>query len=296
MDLSGLTDEEKATGVMTFSVNGSPTQTVTYAERETDTYNEVPYPVFRCKVNSIQMADTITAVFTYEKAGQTVSLTKTYSVEQYLDSFFAACDENPNLYPSEMVDLVTALAVYGEYAQKYLSKYNGWTLGEDHTAMKDYFLMRHINHISYFSNMEMFLPSYEYGGDIVNTDILIHFALLLDSKTSIRVYFEPVNGYSGSLTVTVDGKPVEVQPTSVYNGGYQITIEGIKPQDLDKFFTVIATTERANKTAYISLCALSYAYAVISTDWLSPDGIDTMRVLYRYYEAAHQYINYINSL
>jgi uncharacterized repeat protein (TIGR02543 family) len=298
MDLSGLTDEEKATGVMTFSVNGSPTQTVTYAERETDTYNGDTYPVFRCKVNSIQMADTITAVFTYEKAGQTVSLTKTYSVEQYLDAFFEACDENPDLYPSQMVNLVTALAVYGQYAQKFLSEYNGWTLGVDHVEMKDYILLRRISPAGYYSNIQSHLGAHVYSGVLDNNDISIHFALLLDSKTSIRVYFEPLDGYTGGVTVTVDGNPVEVTQlhSPGYEGWYQITIEGIKPQELAKSFNVTAATENDVEDTWINLCALSYAYEAVARTRLNADGLTTMYMLYKYYEAAGNYVNYINSL
>ena len=96
------------------------------------------------------------------------------------------------------------------------------------------------------------------------------------------------------MTVTVDGKPVEVLPTSVYEGGYQITIEGIKPQELNNSFHVIATTERANETADITLRALDYAGAVVRYNFTgSYYAYDTMLALYKYYEAA---CNYVNSL
>ena len=282
MDLSALTDEEKASGVMTFNVKGSPEQTVAFADAETDTFNGVSYPVFRCRLNAVQMADTVTAVFTYQKDGKPVSISKTYSVEEYITAFDEANVTTP--FEDKYVDIVQALADYGYYSQQFLSRTRGWTIGEDHAKMNTYYseLNNHINAID---------GTMCYSAEKTdNADVDIKYALMLDSKTAICVYFIPKNGYTGNLTATVDGSSVEVtQLTSPgYEGWYQVKIEGIGPKELGQEYTVLASTDHGS--AQIRLSALSYAYAVLNDNLFSGDyGPEAMEALYRYYLASQKF-------
>ena len=282
MDLSALTDEEKASGVMTFNVKGSPEQTVAFADAETDTFNGVTYPVFRCRLNAVQMADTVTAVFTYQKDGKPVSISKTYSVEEYITAFDEANATTP--FEDKYVDIVQALADYGYYSQQFLSRTRGWTIGEDHAKMNTYYseLNNHINAID--GTMGHSAEKTD------NADVDIKYALMLDSKTAICVYFIPKNGYTGNLTATVDGSSVEVTQltASGYEGWYQVKIEGIGPKELGQKFTVLASTDHGS--AQIRLSALSYAYAVLNDNLFYGDyGPEAMEALYRYYLSSQKF-------
>ena len=282
MDLSALTDEQKASGVMTFNVKGSPEQTVAFADAETDTFNGVSYPVFRCRLNAVQMADTVTAVFTYQKDGKPVSISKTYSVEEYITAFDTANATTP--FEDKYVDIVQALADYGYYSQQFLSRTRGWTIGEDHAKMNTYYseLNNHINAID---------GTMCYSAEKTdNTDVDIKYALMLDSKTAICVYFIPQNGYTGNLTATVDGSSVEVTQltASGYEGWYQVKIEGIGPKELGQEYTVLASTDHGS--AQIKLSALSYAYAVLNDGLFSEAyGPEAMEALYRYYLSSQKF-------
>ena len=282
MDLSALTDEQKASGVMTFNVKGSPEQTVAFADAETDTFNGVTYPVFRCRLNAVQMADTVTAVFTYQKDGKPVSISKTYSVEEYITAFDEANVTTP--FEDKYVDIVHALADYGYYSQLFLSNTRGWTIGEDHAKMNTYYSDLDYHTIAIEQTMTYSAEKTE------NNDVDIKYALMLDSKTAICVYFIPKNGYSGNISVTVDGSSVEVTQltASGYEGWYQVKIEGIGPKKLGQEFTVLASTDSGS--AQIRLSALSYAYAVLKDDLFSGDyGSEAMEALYRYYLASQEF-------
>ena len=118
----------------------------------------------------------------------------------------------------------------------------------------------------------------------------IKYALMLDSKTAICVYFIPQNGYTGNLTATVDGSSVEVTQltASGYEGWYQVKIEGIGPKELGQEFTVLASTDHGS--AQIRLSALSYAYAVLNDNLFYGDyGPEAMEALYRYYLSSQKF-------
>ena len=84
----------------------------------------ITYYGFRCYVNSVQMADKITAAFHY--ADKTI--TKEYSVKEYLDSDFSG-------YSDEVQELMTAIKDYGHFSQLLLAKEHGFTIGQDHADM-----------------------------------------------------------------------------------------------------------------------------------------------------------------
>ena len=92
------------------------------------------YYGFTCYVNSIQMADDITATFHY---GDGQSITETYSVAKYIEDFAGVRSS----YDEATINVVQAMADYGYFMQKVLSAANGWQLGIDHKEMTPlYFL------------------------------------------------------------------------------------------------------------------------------------------------------------
>ena len=86
LDLSALNPDEKAASYMTFSITGRgkndlKTTRVNFADA---VKNADGYYGFTCKVNALQMADTITATFHY---GDDQTVSQTYSIAQYIESF-----------------------------------------------------------------------------------------------------------------------------------------------------------------------------------------------------------------
>ncbi|MBR6960688.1 MAG: BspA family leucine-rich repeat surface protein [Clostridiales bacterium] len=83
---------------------------------------------YYCPVTVNQMADTIRTEFFYGEDGSEVRTHET-NVEEYLAGVALKDRARP---------LAEALLRYGYYSQQYLSRVNGWTIGEDHAAMDDY--------------------------------------------------------------------------------------------------------------------------------------------------------------
>ena len=100
---------------MEFSLDN---QKVNFSQATTEGH----YYVFPCHVYGYQMADTITATFTWQEDGETKTLTDTYSVKEYLDALLSDTNINENARA-----LVKALQNYGHYVQPYLQLVNGLT-------------------------------------------------------------------------------------------------------------------------------------------------------------------------
>ena len=110
---------------MTFTMNNRENQVIPYSDIKTDTQGKY----FTCNVYAYQMADTITATFTYKKEGATKTLTDTYSVKQYLDSLAEGT------YTGGAQKLVNATRAYGHFIQPYLARVHGWTVGGKYAAL-----------------------------------------------------------------------------------------------------------------------------------------------------------------
>ena len=125
-----------------------------------------------------------------------------------------------------------------------------------------------------------------------NEDVTVRYALLLDSKTSIHVYFIPNEGYTGTVTAKIDGVDAEVtQLTSAgYEGWYEVRIDGIGPSDLGNKFTVMAYTDHG--CAQIKVSVMSYVNAVLEDNLFFKNyGPHAMAALYRYWLAAIPFSN-----
>ncbi|MDO4805332.1 MAG: transglutaminase domain-containing protein, partial [Lachnospiraceae bacterium] len=236
---------------------------------------------FTCHVNSIQMADPIKAVFHYaaNETEMTVELDD-YTVEDYIVNL-----QNAEDVSVEAVGLAQALANYGYHAQLYLSDVRGWALGGADS--------KHVpvtcNTVDGFADEEIQeIATLLAPGSLIwarSSDMKkITFSLALDSNVSIHVFFEPVEGYDGDFTATVNG--VESGAIKRTKGRYRIAIDGIDAGRLGDPYTIIATTTAGTTEMWIS--ALDYVGACLQVSQNQLEK-NALAAIYEYHKAAQAY-------
>jgi len=244
---------------------------------------------FKCRLNSISMADNIEAVLHYYDANgeeQTVYTNRT--CEEYLNKF------NTGNSSTKTLNLIKAINDYGYYMQLFLSKQAAmpWTLGVDHAAMAK----ANKKHPTYLSSKDTYIKELKeknipkvtsYTKDIAK----VNYSLVLESDTSINFKIKKADGYNGKITVKVDGKIIK-NPTTLSDGRLQVTVSGIPAHKLAEAHTVEIIT--ASGTSTFKASALSYAYDVMSlyaqnTTAMTKESFDGMCALYEYYKATVAY-------
>ena len=250
---------------MTFSVHGRSTtiQTSNLTPDGDGNY------VFTCYVTSIEMAETIQAVFTYG----TESMSWEYSVADYV----AAYDAVSGSYAQEITDLVHALADYGHHAQVFLSSYRDWTIGNQYAEMAGY---TNTYSTSVVNETQTALQNYALNYT-TNSDIsAVNISLNLESQTSIYVYVTPVSGYTDSLTCT-EGYAVER-----VGNRYKVVIPNIMAHQLGNTHTLHITTTSGESVVNVS--ALSYANSILTSTSMNTVAANKYFAvaLYKYYQAA----------
>ena len=254
---------------MEFTVKGKTTR-VNYDAAKPDDSGMVG---FTCYVNAIEMAEPITAVFNY---GNGMTETKTYSVKQYIQTF----DDNAASYDAETVALVKAIADYGHYAQVFLSKERGWKIGKDYADMDKFYTSEY--DFTALENAFSALPASRVtmAKDMKN----VFYSLMLYADMTLNVRFVHAAGYSGGLSVTVDGKDVQAEKQA--NGAYVVRIPNIAPHQMATVHTVIVKTD-AGETK-LEASALSYASAWMAR-FKNAETKNIGAAIYKYYEAANAY-------
>ena len=165
-----------------------------------------------------------------------------------------------------MTALCKTLVQYGEMAKAYFGDTQAEYTGEDVTAEQLE---------SYATQVEGTLPD----GVAMNST-----SLVLESATTLKIYFTATT--LDGLKITVDGN--EVTPATVGTGVYCISIANISAKDLDTVYTVAIGDD--TNIYNIKICALSYAYQVLSYDTeLDADLVSTVKALYLYNKAAKAY-------
>ena len=275
MDLSSLTNAEKAASYVEFTVNGQTTKDNFDSECKNQSGT---YYGFTCYVNSVQMADTITAVFHY--GDETV--TENYSVCDYI----SIIEKNAASYDKTTLNLIYSIADYGHYAQPLLAETNNWTIGVDHAEMA-----KHYTKSYDYAAIKDATKKYERSTSLVEKDIKkITLALSLDTKTDLNVFVAPTDNYTGSVSVSVDGlSENDYIVTKLSDGRYKIVISNIAAHELGDSYNINITT--ANGTSKCKASALSYVYAVLNSDSFGDTAKNTVSSIYKYYEAAMNYKN-----
>ena len=221
------------------------------------------YYVFTCKVNAIQMSDTIKAqVFATGYESDVFS----YSVVEYAE-FLLKEAENGNAEYMEAVPLVKAMLNYGANAQVYF-EYETENLANKILAEEDKVLSD--------VNLSVYKP--------VTTGSAVGVrhhgtSLTLESETVINIYFI-IEDEENIPEFYVNG--VAVKPVKV-NNLYRIRIEDIAAQNLDDEYVV------TSGGLTVKYSALSYGHSAMYSN--NEVLKNVTKALYAYNQAAEAYLN-----
>lgn len=249
---------------------------------------------FTCYINSVQMADNITAMFCYSDGTRNLNLAaaQDYTVKEYLDTIITSADlqaASPNL-----VALAEAIKDFGHYVQIPLALYNGWKIGVNHAEIDCAHTSADIDADS--ANVTEKLAKYALSRDkaeALTAGITgLQYDLELDSETTINVYLSPaseagnVQAYITDDEGDYDGK-TDMAVYDPSTGRYTVSIAGISAHKLGKFYTVRVTTSKGEFPVKVS--ALSYADTVMKSDSYDNDLKRAVIALYKYYAATMKY-------
>lgn len=275
MELPEIEGCNYADSYMTFTIeHGTCTERDNY---DAGHHNDKGYYGFTCYVSAIQMAETITATFHYTVNGEEKTLApETYSVKQYFEFY----DTHKNSFNEKEQKLIEALADYGHYAQIFLAASNDWTIGTDYANMNIVYTNSYD-----FATVQNGVASYAIKRTKADDMDKMSFSLIMDSDTEIRMFFKPVDGYEGDVTVTVNG---EAWTATKVGERYQVSIKNIAAHQLGNEYQIVVTT--ADDTT-VTVYALSYAQITLSASASTDAAKNAMAALYYYSEAAKAYNN-----
>lgn len=283
IDLSGLTDAEKAASYMEFVVNGK-----SYTDNFDESFKNQSgqYYGFTCYLSSIQMADEVTAIYHY---GNSIASTSC-SVKGYIEGFDTYNENNPGAFSEEAVSLVHAIADYGHYAQPFLAPSNNWTIGKEHVEMTKFYTESY-NHDALAEAASVYKPVYEDNNAEQNNDVSLSYSLSLNAETTVNVIVKPGQDYTGSIKAFLGTEPLELG--ELKNGRYTINFSDIAAHRLSDSYGVTVTTDSGD--IYFSVSALSYAYTVLSNSVYDDTAKNAVSSLLKYYEATAAYRSSINN-
>ena len=275
MDLPSIEGVDYTKSYMTFDISGKGTCTARDNYDPNYMNGSKTYYGFTCYINSIQMADKITATFHYGD-GQTIE--ETYSVKDY----FILFDQNASAFNTKTKNLIQSIADFGHYVQLFLVESGRWTLGTDYAEMDHYYKQSFdLNAIGSAVAKYAVVRDNKTNGDLSGVP---SYALMLDSETSIKAFFTPASGYTGSLKVTIDGKNATVKKDG---NRFYVQTSGISAHKLGEAHTIVATTDHG--TATIKVSALSYVDTVLKATTVSAAAKNAVAAIYCYYEAVMAY-------
>ena len=245
--------------------------------------NSKGYYGFTFYVNSIQMADTITATFHFTDNGSEATIQKTFTAKEYFLLFDESYAAVPEAYTENMATLIKATADLGHYVQAYLSDVRPeWSIENgDH------------------AEMDKFYNTYDEDDLADTVDAVADYALTLsgsnddfkkigykvnfDSDMAIHLIVVLRSGFSGTLTATTEDG-VECVITQQTGLKYMVEIPNVQAHLLSHTYTLNLTTE--NGTLTLKCSGLSYAKMMLDT--ANGDALmqNAAIALYRYSKAA----------
>ena len=271
-DLSMLTEEEREAVTVDFTVNG---KTVSAVYDENNRSRVGGYYGFTCYVNSVQMADVITATLHY---GENLIFEQEYAIKDYVDYVNA----HPDRFDDKVVALVNSMADYGHYLQPFLANTNHWTVGTDHVAMPRQTRYR----ASDVSEVETAVANETLNCNVEGSGIkAVTYSLDFESKTTIRLFLRVKEDYEGAVSATIGDTPIDCVKQK--DGRYRVEIKDISASRLSDTYSV---TVSAGTDFTISLSPLAYVKLI-----LQYETTDTPRyaavAIYRYAKATEKCIN-----
>ena len=238
--------------------------------------------VFTCRVNSLQMANDISAQFIVDT--DTASRVVTYSVRDYGETVLRSSASN------EAKNLVIALLNYGSSVQ---TRNNDRTDDLPNKNLTD--AQKVLVDVS-ISDTE-FVQS--KNGSVAGLTIKSS-TLMMDSYTSIRHYFKLAEGgdienYTFALVASDSSEtPLKASPTEGWVGWYYIETSGLSSQQLGKMLTVKVRNTSTNEEMTIRYGPMTHVKNKLKKENLySKAEINIMKAMYWYYAET---IDYVKSL
>jgi len=251
---------------MEFTVSGE-TQSAKFDPNNKNTSGL--YYGFACRLNALQAADTVTAVY---HAGP-YEVSTEYSVKRYIES----AEKHADLFSDEQMDLVRSLADYCHYSQLFLSEQNN--AAAEHAEMDKYYTEEYdIDALRADEELQSYALVKDLGESSVKK---LTYCLLLDSTTSVEIYIAAEKGVEVTAQATFNGNTYHAEPGK--DGRYVIRINGISAHKLS---SAIEVSGSANGEFSATLCALSYARSTINSSTTSQNAKYAMAALYGYCKAA----------
>ena len=275
---------------MDFSINGSTKDNPPQMYDPEFMNASKKYYGFRCYINSIQMADPITATLHY---GNNKTVNKVYSAKQYMDTALEYSSTS-----AEMKALAAAMKDYGHYMQIYLSQTRGWTIGKDHAEMDCVNVYTDADIAEAREAVQEYAISYDKGNSSIEK---VTQSLNLDSETTINIYLKPKTSSTGDtetpefgdddtgiadgVSAFLDGGTQNLAVLQA-DGRYKVQIAGISAHKLAKTYTV---TVHAGEIFDIKISAFSYVNALLKSASTSSAAKEAVTSLYKYYTATMAY-------
>ena len=230
--------------------------------------------VYTCELNAKQMADTVLAQVIM---GENTSAQYPHSIVGYANTILANKD---NTYTDDEIALVKAMLNYGANTQLNFG-YNTDNLANAglNDAEKSFSDVTEET----FESHKVTATTVEGVGTFLGSD------LVLESETTLNVYFKPADGINiDTLVFSVGGKTV----TSVKSvDHYIISISNITSSELDTPYEISVSDGTLSGTFNCSV--FSYCYSVLSStsNTYTDELKDTLKALYLYNAAANTYFD-----
>ena len=209
---------ESPTAVMRITApNGNVEEVSIMKDAEITTVDGDNCYKFICHTAAKEMTDNVTMQVI---DGDTVGEVYSYSVKEYANELLSQIGTNQEYAEAET--LVRSMLIYGAESQKYFG-YNTDNIATDVTVPDEVMIPEEWSGVNPIDDDFTALGLEYYGSSLV-----------LKSKTSYVIYFEPKDNYNGATMQFIrDGEIVTVEPT-IKNGLVRYEITGIEAGDLEK--------------------------------------------------------------
>ncbi len=223
---------------------------------------------FTCYINALELADTITATYHYAADGE---IEGTYSALTYINTIKAT-------WPNEekLIALVNAIQDYGYYLQN-----SGWTDNLTHTSIEAATVLG----AEKVESAKTGAGGYQIIRTLADSGIAdVKYSLRLNEKTVINIYVAPEGD------VTISSVNATAKGSCVIDGKtyYQYDTDKIAADHLGDTKTITVTTSSGMATIQVS--ALSYVYAILSSDSFNDAQKLAMTAYYEYFRTTQEYV------
>ena len=190
------------------------------------------------------------------------------SVSRYIQQTLASSSN------AKLIALVKALSDYGSKAQMHFNHNTSAAAAIYNQAAIDAVTAETVEPFRY-TKTQTEQPGVSFAA----------LTLVLESETTLKLYFKLNEGVIGDYSFTLDGKAV----TPTYSKGYYVVeIKDIAAKNLDKVYTV-KVSDSSGVILTVNSCALSYACQVMNLEGQSEKLLQVVKALYLYNQAANAY-------